>query len=194
MAVRGFIGAGCGVQDVVILPRAGEAEVFRRAPEQVIEVAKSPNPRPQGQGVTIWLGLRTPVRFPFPPPKPKIPTLIGWDFFCPERQCWRGFRPWPLEHAPPEVVVFGVHSAVFLSLFSAALLSIQGPKSWIGAGLQGIGLLLRLLWRARPRQRKAQKNRPEAACRCGTDVSASLSPVPHVAPTRTPTTCRVATG
>ena len=31
MAVRGFIGAGCGVQDVVILPRAGEAEVFRGA-------------------------------------------------------------------------------------------------------------------------------------------------------------------
>ena len=31
MALRGFIVAGCGVQDVVILPRAGEAEVFRGA-------------------------------------------------------------------------------------------------------------------------------------------------------------------
>ena len=28
MALRGFIGAGCGVQGVVILPKAGEAEVF----------------------------------------------------------------------------------------------------------------------------------------------------------------------
>ena len=59
--------------------------------------------------------------------------------------CWRGFRPLPLEHAPPEVAVPGAHSAVFLSLFSAALLSIQGPKSWIDAGLRAIGLLLRLL-------------------------------------------------
>ena len=31
MALRGFIGAGCGVQGVVILPKAGEAEVFRGA-------------------------------------------------------------------------------------------------------------------------------------------------------------------
>ena len=31
IALRDFIGAGCGVQDVVILPRVGEAEVFRGA-------------------------------------------------------------------------------------------------------------------------------------------------------------------
>ena len=36
MALRGFIVAGCGVQDVVILPRAGEAEVFRGAQWSVI--------------------------------------------------------------------------------------------------------------------------------------------------------------
>ena len=35
IALRGFIGAGCGVQDVVILPRVREAEVFRGA-QQVI--------------------------------------------------------------------------------------------------------------------------------------------------------------
>lgn len=33
----------------------------------------------------------------------------------------------------------------FLSLFSVALLSIQGPKSCVGVGLRAIGLLLRLL-------------------------------------------------
>ncbi|KAB2937975.1 MAG: hypothetical protein F9K21_04610, partial [Rhodocyclaceae bacterium] len=51
----------------------------------------------------------------------QTPTLLGWGFFCPERQCWRGFRPWPLEHAPPEVAVPSAHSGVFLSLFSALL-------------------------------------------------------------------------
>ncbi|HCE27934.1 MAG TPA: hypothetical protein DET46_03380 [Comamonadaceae bacterium] len=108
--------------------------------------------------------------------------------------CWRGFRPWPLEHAPPEVALPGALSAVFLSLFSAALLSIQGPKSCVSAGLRVIGLLLRLLGSARPRQRKAQKSRLAAASRCGTDVSATLPPGPHVAPARTPTTCHEATG
>lgn len=55
----------------------------------------SSNPRPQGQGVTIQFRLRTRVRLRVPPPIPKIPTLIGWDFFCPFPQCWRGFRAWP---------------------------------------------------------------------------------------------------
>ncbi|TXH88100.1 MAG: hypothetical protein E6Q78_12705 [Rhodoferax sp.] len=124
----------------------------------------------------------------------KSQPLSGWDFFCPFPLCWRGFAPRPLEHAPPEVAVPGALSVVSLSLFSAALLSIQGPKSCVGAGLRAIGLLLRLLWRARPRQRKAQKNRLAAACRCGTDVSASLPPAPRVAPARTSATCRAATG
>ena len=124
----------------------------------------------------------------------KSQPLSGWDFFCLFPLCWRGVAPRPLEHAPPEVAVPGALSAVFLSLFSAALLSIQGSKSCVGAGLRAIGLLLRLLGSARPRQRKAQKNRLAAACRCGVNVSASLPPVPHVAPARTPTTCRAATG
>ena len=54
--------------------------------------------------------------------------------------------PRPLEHAPPEVAVPGALSVVFLSLFSAALLSIQGPQSCVGAGLRAVGLLLRLLY------------------------------------------------
>src|SRR6218665_2521404 len=45
----------------------------------------------------------------------------------------------------------------FFSLFSAALLSIQGPKSCIGAGLRAIGLHLRLLGSVRPRQRRHKK-------------------------------------
>jgi hypothetical protein len=39
--------------------------------------------------------------------------------------------------------------------------------------LRAVGLLLRLLWQARPRRRKAQKNRLSAACRCGTGVRTS---------------------
>ena len=101
--------------------------------------------------------MRTGVQIPPAPPISKIPTLIGWDFFCPIPQCWRGFRPWPLEHGPPERALPGSHSATFLSLFSAALLSIQGPKSFIYEDLRAIGLLFRLLGMARPRQRKAQK-------------------------------------
>lgn len=103
-------------------------------------------------------GLWTRVQFPPAPPIPKIPTLIGWDFFCPFPQCWRGFAGRPLDHASPEVGVPGAFFALFLSLFSAALLSIQGPKSWIGAGLRAIGLLLRLVGSTRPRQQKAQNN------------------------------------
>ena len=100
----------------------------------------------------------------------KSQPLSGWDFFCPFSQYWPGFRPWPLEHAPPRVAVPGALSAVFLSLFSAALLSIQGPKSCVGAGFRAIGLLLRLLGSARPRQRKAQKNRLAAACLYSTNA------------------------
>ncbi len=33
------------------------------------------------------------VRGAAPPPIAQNPTLIGWVFFCPECQCWRGFRP-----------------------------------------------------------------------------------------------------
>ena len=85
----------------------------------------------------------------------KSQPLSGWDFFCPFPQCWRGFGPWPLEHAPPEVAIPGTLFPVFLSLFSVALLSIQGPKSCVGAGLRAIGLHLRLLGSARPGQRRA---------------------------------------
>ena len=125
--------------------------------------------------------LRTAVQFRPPPPFTKIPTLIGWDFFCPERQCWRGFGYLPLERHRPCNSCFQAFSASLSLFFSATLLNIQGAKSCIGAGLRAIGLLFRLLWRARPRQRKAQKNRPEAACRRGAEVSACLPPAPHVA-------------
>jgi hypothetical protein len=41
------------------------------------------------------------------------------------------------------VAVSGSHSAVFLSLFSAALLGIQGSKSFIRAGLRAAGCCFR---------------------------------------------------
>ena len=102
------------------------------------------------------------------------PLSVG--FFSPASpSVGTGSGAWPLELAHPQVAIFGVDSAVFCSLFSVALLNIQGQMSCIGAGLRAIGLLFRLLWRTRPKQRKAQKNRFAAACRCGTDVSASLA-------------------
>ena len=102
------------------------------------------------------------------------PLSVG--FFSPASpSVGTGSGAWPLELAHPQVAIFGVDSAVFCSLFSVALLNIQGQMSCIGAGLRAIGLFFRLLWRTRPKQRKAQKNRFAAACRCGTDVSASLA-------------------
>ncbi len=80
-----------------------------------------------------------------------------WDFFCPFPQCWRSFAPFPLVHTTPEVAVPGAQPAISLSPFSAALLSIQGPKLCIDAGLRAISVFLRLLGSARSRQRKAQK-------------------------------------
>jgi len=96
----------------------------------------------------------TRVRFRVPPPLFKKPTVIGWFFFARFPLCWRGFRGWPLEHTPSKTPLSGPHSATFLSLFSAALLSIQGPKSFIDADLRAICLLFRLLGMARPRQQK----------------------------------------
>jgi len=51
-----------------------------------------------------WRGL---ARDSTPPPFTKSPTLIGWVFFCLERQNWRGSISWPLEHIPPEAIVPG---------------------------------------------------------------------------------------
>ena len=75
-------------------------------------------------------------------------------FFTRFPLCWRGFRGWPLEHTPSKTPLSGPHSATFFSLFSAALLSIQGPKSFIYADLRTIGLLFRLSRMTRPRQQK----------------------------------------
>ena len=71
---------------------------------------------------------------------------------------WRGSGSLPLEHTPAEITVSGAHSPICASLFSAALLNIQGTKSCIGAGFRGIGLFLRLL-RARDRNRERQEER-----------------------------------
>ena len=59
-------------------------------------------------------GLRTRVRFPPPPPLFEIPTFIGWDFFCPERQYWRGSTRFTGERHPSSFCVSGVTSPEFL--------------------------------------------------------------------------------
>lgn len=107
--------------------------------------AKLLNPRPQGQGVTIWLGSRTRVRFRVPPPIPKIPTLIGWDFFCPFPQCWRGFRAWPRERPPCEGGVFAPADASLFSVFSGGHASVLEAISFAGAGLEAVGCGWQLL-------------------------------------------------
>ena len=98
------------------------------------------------------------VRFRDWPPEFQKPTALGWFFFACTPLRWRGSGSLPLEHTPAEITVSGAHSPICASLFSAALLNIQGTKSCIGAGFQGIGLFLRLL-RARDRNRERQEER-----------------------------------
>lgn len=81
---------------------------------------------------------------PFPP-IPKIPTLIGWDFFCPFPQCWRGFRAWALDLPLVGAPVFRPDRAVFISPFSAGLLTEQVAKSFVFNGVRAVGCGFRLL-------------------------------------------------
>jgi len=74
-------------------------------------------------------------------------------FFRPFPPVLARFRALPLEHVPPDAVVPGAYSAVFLSLFSPPLLSIQDPKSCIHAGFEATGLRWWLLGSARPKLR-----------------------------------------
>ena len=90
-------------------------------------------------------GFRTGVQFPPPPPIPKIPTLIGWDFFCPFPQCWRGFRAWPRERHPCEVVFFAPTDASLFSVFSGGHASVLEAISFAGAGLEAVGCGWQLL-------------------------------------------------
>jgi len=84
-------------------------------------------------------------RSAFPPPIPKIPTLIGWDFFCPFPQCWRGFRAWPRERHPCEVGAFGPADASLFSVFSGGHASVLEAISFAGAGLEAVGCGWQLL-------------------------------------------------
>jgi hypothetical protein len=79
------------------------------------------------------------------PPIPKIPTLIGWDFFCPFPQCWRGFRAWPCERHPCEVGVFAPTDASLFSVFSGGHASVLEAISFAGAGLEAVGCGWQLL-------------------------------------------------
>ena len=98
MALRGFIVAGCGVQDVVILPRAGEAEVFRGAhnrPQLPVTLwrsqatmCRSPAVRAPGDGERRLLH---PANWKYRPrpgirtsPKPPLSTGVFCEFRCHE--------------------------------------------------------------------------------------------------------------
>ena len=109
------------------------------------KVPKSSNLRPQGQSITILSRKRTRVRFRIPPPIPKIPTLIGWDFFCPFPQFWRGFRAWPREGRPCEGGVFAPTDASLFSVFSGGHASVLEAISFAGAGLEAVGCGWQLL-------------------------------------------------
>ena len=90
-------------------------------------------------------GLWTGVQFPPAPPIPKIPTLIGWDFFCAFPQCWRGFRAWPRERPPCEGGVFAPADASLFSVFSGGHASVLEAISFAGAGLEAVGCGWQLL-------------------------------------------------
>ena len=78
------------------------------------------------------------VRGAAPPPIPKIPTLIGWDFFCPLPQCWRGFRAWPRERHPCKVGVFAPTDVSLFSVFSGGYASVLEAISFAGAGCDAL--------------------------------------------------------
>ena len=75
----------------------------------------------------------------------KSQPLSGWDFFCPFPQCWRGFRAWALDLPLAGTPMFWLGRAVFLSPFSAGLLTEQVAKSCVFKGLRAVGCGLRLL-------------------------------------------------
>ncbi len=92
---------------------------------------------------------RSGVRSSSSPPFTKIPTLIGWDFFCPFPQCWSGFGLWPRERQPLTRPCLGVFLASLSLFFSASLVSVHCPTSNNDAGLRVIGLIWPLLSRSR---------------------------------------------
>ena len=89
--------------------------------------AEQRSSRPQFRSITILIGKRTRVRFPIPPPLPQVPTLIGWDFFRPERQHWRGSPVFSVDCHPAGTPAFGAKPPRFLSLFSVPLLTVTTP-------------------------------------------------------------------
>lgn len=89
--------------------------------------------------LSLWLDGRTRVRFRVPPPLTEIPTLSGWDFFCPFPQCWRGSARLPLERQACAGDRPAALTARFLSLFSVRLLTAQGQISALFKGLRATG-------------------------------------------------------
>ena len=87
----------------------------------------------------------------------KSQPLSGWDFFCPERQCWRGSGPLPCARQPHDRASSCTFSASLLAVFSVCLASAFDPVSSIHAGLRGAGCEWQLLYRRRPRTKKAKK-------------------------------------
>src|SRR5450830_375010 len=81
----------------------------------------------------------TRVRFPPAPPLFEIPTLIGWDFFCPKPQCWRGFRPLPRARHLRYRASFCTLAVSLLAVFSVCLARAFDTMSCIHAGLRGVG-------------------------------------------------------
>ena len=118
--------------------------------------------------------LRTGVQFPPAPPITKIPTLIGWDSFCPKLQRWRGFGPWPRERQPPYVPVFCLLPASLLWIFSVCLVSVLGPTSSIGAGFRNDVCVFQLLLQSRTEKAKGVKKPPEGGCREGRQTQPPL--------------------
>jgi hypothetical protein len=85
------------------------------------------------------------MSFPPAPPIIKIPTLIGWDFFCPFPLCWRGLRPCPRERHPSNTCVFTLTDASLFSVFSVGHASVLEATSFAGAGLKAVGCGWQLL-------------------------------------------------
>jgi len=89
----------------------------------------------------------------------RIPTLIGWDFFCAFPRCWRRLRTWPRERHPCKVAIIAPDDASLFSVFSSGRASVLHSVFLSGAGLEAVGCGSQFLCLSPPRIDKVRNTK-----------------------------------
>ena len=116
-------------------------------------------------GKSAWvLASTASIRFRPRPPSYQIPTLIGWDFFCLERQCWRGFAVSSRERWVGSQPHFRPLPPLCSQYFSVGLASVRESKArfYAGFGLKGCGWSLHGWGDREPSGKKTARRRFQA--------------------------------